>query len=62
MKSQKDPLAGLSEVDREIMARLLRMSPEPQKDAPKPATSKGIAQRQRRRKEREAASAASHDV
>jgi hypothetical protein len=61
MKSQKDYLAGLPEVDVEIMARLLRMSPEPQKDAPKSKTRKGIAQRRRRRKEREAASAAPHD-
>ena len=62
MKTQNDPLLGLPERDREVMARLLRMSPESQKDAQKPATPKGIAQRQRRRKEREAASAASHDV
>jgi len=55
MKSQKNAPAGLSEVDREIMARLLRMSPELQKDAPKSKTRKGIAQRRRRRKEREAA-------
>jgi hypothetical protein len=61
MKKQS-PLANLPQLDQEIMAHLLRMSPEPQKDAPKPATPKGIAQRQRRRKEREAASAASHDV
>jgi hypothetical protein len=32
MKSQNDPPAGRPECDREIMARLLRMSPEPQKD------------------------------
>jgi hypothetical protein len=62
MNKQSGPLINLPQRDREIMARLLRMSPEPQKDAPKPTTPKGIAQRQRRRKEREAASAASHDV
>jgi hypothetical protein len=62
MKQQSGPLTNLPQRDMEIMARLLRMSPEPQKDAPKSKTRKGIAQRRRRRKEREAASAASHDV
>jgi hypothetical protein len=52
MKNQSGPLINLPERDREIMARLLRMSPEPQKDAPKPMTSKGVAQRRRREKER----------
>jgi hypothetical protein len=61
MKNQNEPLAGISKREREIMVRLLRMSPEQQKDAPKPATSKGIAQRQRRRNEREAANAAMSD-
>jgi len=55
MKKQSGPLTNLPQRDREIMARLLRMSPEPQKDAPKPATPQGEAQRRRRRKEREAA-------
>jgi hypothetical protein len=62
MKKQSGPLTNLPQRDREIMARLLRMSPEPQKVVPKPMTSKGIAQRQRRRKEREATNATSHDV
>jgi hypothetical protein len=62
MKNLNDHLKNIPELDREIMARLLRMSPEPQKNAPKPTTSKGVAQRQRRRKERESASVASHDI
>jgi hypothetical protein len=55
-----DPLTGVSETEREIMARLLHMSPETQKNAQKPTTPKGIAQRRRRQKERGAASAVSH--
>ena len=48
-----NPLYGLSERDREIMARLLRMKPEQQNAALKPATPKGQAQRRRREKERQ---------
>jgi hypothetical protein len=48
----QNPLSGIAEREREIMARLLRMSPEQQKSTPKPATTKGDAQRRRREKER----------
>ena len=48
-----NPLAGVSEQEREIMSRLLRMPPEPQKAAHKPASAKGEAQRRRRAKERQ---------
>jgi hypothetical protein len=47
-----DPLAGVSERERAIVAALLRMPPERQKAAAKPATVKGEAQRRRREKER----------
>jgi len=47
-----DPLAGVSEQEREIMSRLLRMPPERQKAAPKPTSPKGEAQRRRRAQER----------
>ena len=46
------PLVGLSKDEQEIMARLLRMPPEQQKAAPKPATHRGEAQRRRRARER----------
>jgi hypothetical protein len=59
MKQQSGPLTNLPQRDMEIMARLLRMAPEPQKDAPKPATPKGIAQRRRRDRERSIESPAS---
>jgi hypothetical protein len=52
MKQQSGPLANLPQRDLEIMARLLRMSPEPQRDAPRPTTPQGEAQRRRREKER----------
>jgi hypothetical protein len=38
-----DPLTGVSEREREIMSRLLRMPPEHQKAAPKPTSAKGEA-------------------
>jgi hypothetical protein len=47
------PLAGVSEEERRIMERLLRMRPEPHKAAPKPAGAQADAQRRRREKERE---------
>lgn len=47
-----DSLAGISDREREIMRHLLRMAPERQKAAAKPATVKGEAQRRRREKER----------
>ena len=53
MKKQSGPLTNLPQRDLEIMARLLRMSPEPQKDAPKASTAQGEAQRRRREKERD---------
>jgi hypothetical protein len=62
MKQQSGPLTNLPQRDMEIMARLLRMSPEPQKDAPKPATVKGEAQRRRREKERKHSNEASRDI
>jgi hypothetical protein len=51
--SNADPLRGISEREREIISRLLRMPPERQKAAPKPLTSKGEAQRLRRERERQ---------
>ncbi len=62
MKQQSGPLTNLPQLDIEIMARLLRMSPEAQKDAPKPETSKGVAQRRRREKERKHSGEASRDL
>ena len=50
---QNDSLTGLPERDLEIMARLIRTPPEPQKAPPKPTTPKGEAQRRRRDRERE---------
>lgn len=43
---------GISERDRAIMSRLLRMKPEQQKDSPKPQSAQGEAQRRRRERER----------
>jgi hypothetical protein len=48
-----DPLAGVSDEERRIMERLLRMPPEPHKDAPKPTGARAEGQRRRRLKERE---------
>jgi hypothetical protein len=48
----RNSLAGISDRDQGIMARLLRMPPEQQKAAPKPTTAQGDAQRRRREKER----------
>jgi hypothetical protein len=60
MKAQNhDPLTGVSEQEQEIMSRLLRMPPEYQKVAPKPATAKGEAQRRRRAQERQQPTGAS---
>lgn len=49
----KNATDGISTHEAEIMTRLLRMQPEPQKAASKPATAKGAAQRRRREKERQ---------
>ncbi len=46
-------LAGLSDNETQIMGRLLRMPPEPQKAALKPTGARAEAQRRRREKERE---------
>jgi hypothetical protein len=48
-----NPLSGVSEREQEIMLRLLRMPRQQQKDAPKPMSVQGIAQRRRREKERQ---------
>ena len=61
MRSDTDPLAGLSEQEREIMSRLLRLPPERQKAAPKPTTAKGEAQRRRRAQERQQPTGANGD-
>ena len=52
-QTAKDPLTGISEDERRIMERLLRMHPEPHKDVPKPTGARAEAQRRRREKERE---------
>jgi hypothetical protein len=50
---ERDPLAGTSDREREIMLRLLRTPRQQQKDSPKPMSIQGIAQRRRRDKERQ---------
>jgi hypothetical protein len=55
----RGPLTSISSEEQEIMARLLRMKPEQQKDAPKPATAQADAQRRRRERERQRPNAAS---
>jgi hypothetical protein len=55
----RNPLAGISSEEHEIMQRLLRMKPEPQRAKAKPETIKGAAQRLRRERERLEANAAS---
>jgi len=52
-----DPLRGLTEKERQTMGALLRQKPGRHKDAPKPETAQGRAQRLRREREREAATA-----
>ncbi len=47
-----DPLAGISEHERKVMARLLRTPHEQQKAAPKPKSKRAEAQRRRREAER----------
>jgi hypothetical protein len=53
MDRTKDALEGISEREQEIMLRLLRTPRQQQKDAPKPMSVQGIAQRRRREKERQ---------
>jgi hypothetical protein len=48
----RDPRAGISGREQEIMSRLLRMRPEQQKAAPKPTNARAEAQRRRRENER----------
>jgi hypothetical protein len=55
----RNPLAGVSDEERRIMERLLRMRPEPHKDTPKPTGARADAQRRRREKERQQPSEAS---
>jgi hypothetical protein len=40
------------DIATQIMSAMVRMPPEPHKDAPKPKTAKGEAQRRRRERER----------
>jgi hypothetical protein len=47
----RNPLAGVSDEEQRIMERLLRMHPEPHKDAPKPTGTRADAQRRRRERE-----------
>ena len=48
----KDSPSESNDIATRIMAAMVRMPPEPHKDAPKPKTAKGEAQRRRREKER----------
>jgi len=48
------PFTGVSDEERRIMGRLLRMRPEPQKAASKPTGGRAEAQRRRRERERKA--------
>jgi hypothetical protein len=47
-----DPLEGISDSERRAMARLMTMPPQHHRDAEKPLTPKGKAQRRRRENER----------
>jgi hypothetical protein len=65
MKSENhDPVVGNpqattpDDIASQIMSAMVRMPPEPHKDAPKPKTAKGEAQRLRREKERQRHTAA----
>lgn len=53
------PLTGVSDEERRIMERLLRMPPEPHNAAPKPSGARADAQRRRRERESEHPSEAS---
>jgi hypothetical protein len=52
MSAEQGSFHGLTDVERAVMGRLLRMQHEQQKTAPKPASPKGEAQRRRRERER----------
>lgn len=58
LMTRTDSLESISEDERRIMSRLLKMKPEQQKVTPKPQTSKGEAQRRRRERERQQATGA----
>jgi hypothetical protein len=49
----KNPFAGITDEERRIMGRLLRMRPELHKDMPKPTGTRANGQRRRRQRERE---------
>jgi hypothetical protein len=57
-----DPTRGLTTEEQRIMGRLLGMSPEQHKAAPKPSSPQAEAQRRRRQKERDAAATSAHDA
>jgi len=59
MKESNNPLSGVSKREQDIMARLLRMPPEQQKAAARPATAQADAQRRRRERERQQPTSAS---
>jgi len=52
-QNTKNPFVGISDEERRIMGRLLRMRPEPHQEAPKPTGTQADAQRRRRQRERE---------
>jgi hypothetical protein len=60
-ESSDRALEGISPRERQIMGRLLHMPRQQQKDAPKPMSGQGIAQRRRRDKERQRATSATCD-
>lgn len=57
-RNPNEAVAGISEREQRIMSHLLRMPRQQQKDAPKPMSGQGIAQRRRREKERQRATGA----
>jgi hypothetical protein len=61
-RSAPSALAGVSDNERRIMERLLRMPHEQQKETSKPSNGRAQAQQRRRKKEKEAAATASHDA
>jgi hypothetical protein len=61
-RPHRDSMVGISDNERGVMERLLRMPREQQKAAPKPNSPQAAAQRRRRQKEKEAAAMASNDV
>jgi hypothetical protein len=61
MSKRCDPLDGIPEREQRIMSLLIRMPRQQQKDAPKPMSGQGIAQRRRREKERQRATSATCD-